>query len=88
MNKTSTLPLRSSEGTHPEHFTDGEQAQSNKSPTRRVWIVEVKFAEDRHWRPTVGIGLTREDGRWALACWRLKLPDDQVRLRPYEERTT
>jgi hypothetical protein len=46
-----------------------------------VWIVEMKC--DELWEPTVGIGLTREDGRKALVSWQLHNPDDKFRLRQY-----
>jgi len=53
-------------------------------PTPIVWIVELWCGQ--RYEPTVGIGLSREDGRMKLARWKRINPHDKFRLVPYETR--
>lgn len=46
-----------------------------------IWIVEMLC--NSGWKPTVGAGLTREEGRIELARWRSRMPDDDFRLVKY-----
>ena len=56
-------------------------------PTRKVWVVEVRYWHREGlsppWHPTVGVGLTRMDGRRVLSDWKRRNPDDSFRLVPY-----
>ena len=45
-----------------------------------VWIVEMFW---RSWGATVGVALTREDGREVLRDWQRRNPTDRFRLRAY-----
>ena len=49
---------------------------------RKMWVVEIYLS--RRWQPTVGVALTKRTGREVLAHWKGNLPDDKVRLRPYQ----
>ena len=51
--------------------------------TRFVWVVEIKCFLVRQWEPTVGVGLTRIDGREVLKKWKRRNPCDKFRLRKY-----
>ena len=52
-----------------------------------VWIVEMWFKPTKRyrlgWQPTVGCGLSREDGRRKLAEWKKTNLNDKFRLRRY-----
>lgn len=48
-----------------------------------IWVVEVKFEGKFKWETTVGVGITRDDGRVALNEWKRENPFDQFRLRCY-----
>lgn len=50
-----------------------------------VWIVEIDFEDDKGWTPTVGVALTRADGRVELQDWLAKNPgyNERLRLRKY-----
>ena len=50
---------------------------------KHVWIVEGRFEPLYRWEPTVGIGLSREDGRNKLKEWSQHNPFGQFRLRKY-----
>lgn len=47
-----------------------------------LWVVEMLCGDK--WHPTVGVRLTREDGRDELTCWRRRNADDKFRLVKYE----
>lgn len=49
----------------------------------KIWVVEMWFDAAHRWEPTVGVGLTRKEGRRALAWWRIRNTVDKFRLRPY-----
>lgn len=51
-----------------------------------VWIVEIDASTTatRKWEPTVGCGLTKEDGEQVLNDWESQNPDDTFRLTKYE----
>jgi hypothetical protein len=52
---------------------------------RRVWIVEANFINSTAgWHPTVGIGLSRMEGRQRLREWRRQNPYDRFRVRKYQ----
>jgi hypothetical protein len=51
--------------------------------TTTIWVVEMWCRAPRRWLPTVGVGLSRTDGRDALADWQRQNPDDKFRLRQY-----
>lgn len=48
-----------------------------------VWIVEMWNGLSSRWEATVGVSLTRSDGRIELLRWRDDNPSDDFRLRPY-----
>lgn len=50
-----------------------------------IWVVEAKWSESHYdsWGATVGVGLTREDGRKALKEWQQRNPSDFFRLMKY-----
>lgn len=53
---------------------------------RFVWVVEVRWLDgfsSLKWNPTVGVGLTREDGRNALRGWKYRNVSAQFRLVKY-----
>jgi hypothetical protein len=50
--------------------------------SQKIWVVEMKVGNN--WEPTIGVGLTREDGRLELARWRGKNPTYKFRLVKYE----
>lgn len=47
----------------------------------RIWVVEINVG--RKWEPTVGVKLTRQEGRWCLADWQKRNRDDTFRLVQY-----
>lgn len=49
--------------------------------TSPLWVVEMHTG--RRWEPTVGVSLTREDGRRELMAWRSDNPTDKFRLTRY-----
>ena len=54
----------------------------------RIWVVEMcgwlsSRGAAKTWRTTVGVALTREDGRLVLKSWRLHNPNDKFRIRLY-----
>lgn len=54
--------------------------------SKRVWIVEMDESQitgAQRFAPTVGIGLSREDGRKKLAEWQANNPDTAFRLVHY-----
>jgi hypothetical protein len=59
------------------------------APHRWVWVVEINFARGDcggrsfPWSPTLGVQLTRSQGRKELARWREGFPADRVRLTRY-----
>lgn len=48
---------------------------------RHVWVVEIKLG--KKWRPTVAIGIDREQGRDKLESWKSRSIDDEFRLVKY-----
>ena len=52
---------------------------------KHVWIVEMWIETPGHerWDPTVGCGLTKDDGQNALETWRERNPDDKFHLVKY-----
>lgn len=51
-----------------------------------LWIVEASW-DKGPWHPTLGVALTRQDGRAELAGWKQHNPDDQFRLTKYVRET-
>ena len=49
-----------------------------------LWVVEVQW--ENEWQTTVGVGLTRADGRRELKNWQHRNPCDQFRLVQYKRR--
>ena len=54
----------------------------------RIWIVEMRhFTEEHHrpwrWYATVGVALSRAEGRHETADWQTRNPDDKFRLVSY-----
>ena len=54
--------------------------------TDRVWIVEILWENLNKWHATVGIGLSRDDGRQKLRDWQGRNPTDRFRLTRYDRR--
>ena len=50
----------------------------------KLWVVEIMFEERDKWESTVGVALTRVDGRRVLEHWRGADPSDKFRLVKYE----
>jgi hypothetical protein len=49
-----------------------------------IWVVEINFKDGKGWQATVGVGLTRDQGRREIKTfWRANNPDEWVRLRKY-----
>jgi hypothetical protein len=51
-----------------------------------VWVVEVSWEVRGRfgpWRPVVGIGLDRTQGRQRMREWKQRNPHDRFRLRKY-----
>ncbi len=48
-----------------------------------VWIVEMWNDERKRFEPTVGVAITRYDGRITLQDWRDHNPADKLRLVRY-----
>lgn len=48
---------------------------------KRLWVVEMKMDSGKY-EPTVGCGLTREDGRRELRAWKENCARE-MRLVPY-----
>jgi hypothetical protein len=47
-----------------------------------IWVVEASF--DRgNFKPTVGVGLNKEDGRKELAEWKNRNPSEKFQLVKY-----
>ena len=46
-----------------------------------IWVTEIK--EKGEWLPTLGCGLTREDGMERMGHWIVRNPEDEFRLRKY-----
>jgi hypothetical protein len=54
--------------------------------TNRLWVVEMdvsQIAGNMRFEPTVGVALSRRDGRVALAEWRAENPGTKFRLVHY-----
>lgn len=49
-----------------------------------LWVVEVNFKDGKGWQPTVGVSLSRQEGRIELERWRLDGRDPMHRLRKYQ----
>jgi len=50
---------------------------------KHIWVVEVDFKNGKGYIPTVGVALTREEGRKELHEWKFNLPDESLRLVKY-----
>ncbi len=50
---------------------------------KTVWVVQMWNEDTNNWDPTIGVGLSRADGRDEKAQWQGHNPDDKFRLRPY-----
>ena len=50
--------------------------------TRMIWLVEASY-DHGPWHSTVGVALTRSEGREVLRDWHARNPDDRFRLRRY-----
>ena len=48
-----------------------------------IWVVEVQDDVSLKFEPTVGVGLTRKDGRDEKWRWETANPDDKFRLKKY-----
>lgn len=68
---------------------DGTQKEGGAMTTTKrnahVWIVEMR-GENGRWDSTVGVMLTRDEGRYELQRWRLHNPDDKFRLMKYSRK--
>ena len=49
-----------------------------------IWIVEVRFDGHTAWHSTVGAAMTKKEGAEELQEWKIRYPDDSVRLVKYE----
>ena len=49
-----------------------------------IWVVEVFDEISFSWKTTVGIGLSRSEGRLTLCEWEKRNPHDDFRLKQYE----
>lgn len=51
-----------------------------------IWIVEMwnDATGVARWEPTVGVSITRQDGRLILKKWQANNPTDRFRLQRYE----
>ncbi len=64
---------------------DEEQVMTGDA-RRHVWIVEGSYelrGQFGPWHPTVGVALTRVDGRHTVRNWKRLNPCDRFRLRKY-----
>jgi len=50
---------------------------------RHIWVVEVDFQNGKGYTATVGVALTREEGKKELHKWKVMLPNDPARLVKY-----
>lgn len=50
---------------------------------KALWVVELLIEDTGAWEPSVGVSLTRADGREELKDWRQRNPSDKFRLRRY-----
>ena len=48
-----------------------------------IWVVEIQDDVSLKFEPTVGVGLTRKDGRDEKWKWETANPDDKFRLKKY-----
>ena len=48
-----------------------------------IWVVEMQDDVSLKFKPTVGVGLTRKDGRDEKWKWETANPDDKFRLKKY-----
>lgn len=53
--------------------------------TFKLWVIELFNEQTLRWEPTVGVGLSRADGRVEMRQWRKNLPADRLRLRCYKK---
>jgi len=56
---------------------------SRSGKTQSIWIVEMFSDVSRRYEPTVGAGLTRNDGRLRLKEFQDRNPADRFRLKKY-----
>lgn len=49
-----------------------------------LWVVEIKFHGKSRWEPTVGVKLSRAEGRQELAEWKRDNQPDKFRLVRYQ----
>ena len=52
-----------------------------------LWVVEIKFDDSDKWEATIGVGLSREDGRAELKDWQKKNKGCKYRLVKYEAKS-
>lgn len=50
---------------------------------KHIWVVEVDFQNGKGFVPTIGVAITREDGKKELHKWKFMLPNDTMRLVKY-----
>ena len=50
---------------------------------KHIWVVEVDFQNGRGYTATVGVALTRAEGKKELHEWKFMLPNDLMRLVKY-----
>ena len=54
-------------------------------PYKTLWVVEMRMGvRSIKWEPTVGVALTREEGRRNLRNWVNRNVNDFFRLKPYQ----
>lgn len=62
-------------------------APSRQERPQWLWVVEIYLhgatSGRAAWEPTVGAGLSRDDGSRVITLWREANPHDQFRLRKY-----
>lgn len=76
----SPMQTKSHESTKGNVGT-GEGAEAMK--LNHLWVIEM-LSEVGVWESTLGVRLTRDDGKRELSLWRKLNPDDRFRLVKYE----
>lgn len=55
--------------------------RSSSLDSAALWVIEM--LDEQSWKPTVAVGLSRQDAREACDRWRERNPDDKFRVREY-----
>ena len=50
---------------------------------RWLWVVEMWNPQKKQWEATVGVRISRKDGREELKDWRMDNPGDRFQLSRY-----